>query len=294
MQNTLDLSIKKHEIGTIDGAFIIGENMKSYQSYMNNSAWNDFVDTMKKDFHFAYDEYNKGSGGELTPKGHFPPKMASYGSSSRMIYNLCKDIPNFHFEYQLPTKVGGIANLDGFIKKDNRYVFIEAKCREPYGIKSHLIDNKYKTLYEYINNDKSCNLNIHTEGAGSKMDVTFYVDNNTITCFDIKQMICHLLGIAVKFLSNPTKEKISFLYLCYNPKLIEIINKKKKEKIYFTYDQMCEECNAIDFHKLFEIILRFLSQELNIGQATENEISDMISNFDFSLCDQSNYMNYLN
>lgn len=290
MQKTLDLSIKKSEIGTTEGGYYVN-NGKPYEAYVSNQEWDVFVKDMEQNHSDAFGEYGAGSGGEMKPKGKYPPKMASYGSSSRMIYNLCKDIPNFHFEYQLPTRVGGIANLDGFIEKEDRYIFVEAKCREPYGAKSHMIEKKYKELYQYINHDKICNLNINTEDADSKIDVTFSVGERIILHFDIKQMICHLLGIAVKFLNNPSDKKILFLYLCYNPKLIEMIDDKKRTSIYATYDQMCAECNVIDFSNLFKSIVIYLSEQLKVGLATNEDIDKMLANFNFQLCDQSDYIN---
>ena len=289
MQKTLDLSIKRFEIGTTEGGYSVN-NQKPYESYVSNQEWDVFVKDMEQNHHDAFNEYGAGSGGEMKPKGKYPPKMASYGSSSRMIYNLCKGIPNFHFEYQLPTRVGGIANLDGFIEKEDRYIFVEAKCREPYGAKSHLIEKKYKELYQYINHEKACNLSIKTEDADSKIDVTFSVGERVISNFDIKQMICHLLGIAVKFLNNPSDKKISFIYLCYNPKIIEIIDDKKKTSIYATYDRMCSECNAIDFSSLFKSIVIYLSEQLKVGSATNEDIDKMLSNFKFQLCDQITYL----
>ena len=111
---------------------------------MNNDEWDAFVADMEKNHQNAFDEYGAGSGGELKPKGKYPPKMASYGSSSRMIYNLCKGIAEFHFEEKMPTKVGGTANLDGYMETGDRYIFVEAKCRELYGENSHLIESKYR------------------------------------------------------------------------------------------------------------------------------------------------------
>lgn len=290
MQTTLDLSIKKHETGTLEGGYT---TKKEYPSYMNNQMWDSFKKDMEQNHKAAYTEYGAGSGGEMNPKGKFPPKMASYGSSSRMIYNLCKDIPNFHFEYQLPTRVGGIANLDGFMDFENKYTFVEAKCREPYGVKPHLIEKKYKDLYNYINKNTSCNINIKVQDEESKIKVDFFADDLAVTYFDIKQMICHLLGIAVKFLNNPTDKKICFLYLCYNPKLIEITDTKKKDEIYKAYDKMCDECNSIDFVSLFETVIRYLHEELNVGKATNENITEITSRFTFTLCDQNNFMHYL-
>ena len=292
MQKTLDLSIKKNELGTIEGAYFVPDG-NSYSAYMSNTEWDALIKDMERNHASAFEEYGAGSGGELKPKGKYPPKMASYGSSSRMIYNLCKDIPNFHFEYQLPTRVGGVANLDGFMESDNKYIFVEAKCREPYGVKSNLIDNKYRELYKHINKDKTCNLSIQIENADSKIKVMFSVGENKIESFDIKQMICHLLGITVKFLNAPTDKKIAFLYLCYNPKFIEIAEGKKKESILKTYNQMREECNAIDFRGLFKSIVMYLSEEIKVGHATDTAMDTMLNNFDFLLCDQSTFLSKL-
>lgn len=287
MQKTLDLSIKKAETGTLDGGYSVTD-CKPYSSYMSNREWDAFVDDMQTNHRAAYIEYGAGSGGEMKPNGKYPPKMASYGSSSRMIYNLCRGNPNFHFEKKLPTKVGGTANLDGYMETEDTCYFVEAKCREPYGGKPHLIESKYKRLYEHISGDPSVNLHIETKDTDGKMSVAFSVENIIISRFDIKQMICHLLGIACQFLSQPTDKKISFIYLCYNPKLISIIDKDKEPLIYEAYDGMCAECQAIDFKNLFASIIRYLHFDLHIGHATEDEVSTAVNNFVFSLCDQDN------
>ena len=109
----LDLAIKLNEIGTTDGGYDIkyGEKMLHKQTYMTNAEWELFLLAMSET---AKKEYGAGGGDELNGKNGHPPKMASYGSSSRMIYNLSKEKKGFHFEKKLPTTVGGTANLDGF------------------------------------------------------------------------------------------------------------------------------------------------------------------------------------
>jgi hypothetical protein len=293
MQKTLDLSIKNHEHGTTHNGYITA-NKKIYPAYMNNQAWEAFVADMMEHHNDAYREYGAGSGGELKEKGNYPPKMASYGSSSRMIYALSKGETGFHFEYQLPTVVGGTANLDGYLEKENELIFVEAKCREPYGSKPHLIEDAYRALYEYLTDDQGCDLNISTEDADDKkMNVTFSVDGLPITRFDIKQMICHLLGIAAKLLERPTDKKITFLYLCYDPHYIEIADEKKAKKILAAYDQMRAECEAIDFTKLWESIVTYLRVKLDVGTATDREVASMLANFRFTLCDQEVYQDLL-
>ena len=78
--------------------------------------------------------------------------MASFGSSSRFIYELSKGISGFKFEEKLDTKVGGIANLDGFIKSNGKYIYIEAKRREIYYSthEGEEIKNVYMPVYEKI------------------------------------------------------------------------------------------------------------------------------------------------
>jgi len=198
---TLDLSIKFNETGTSNEgkSYILSE--RQYENYIDNEKWSAFVEEMKTEYPLAYAEYGEGSGDELGIKkiGKYPPKMASYGSSSRMIYLLSRDIEGFQFEKKIPTTVGGIANMDGFLQSENIQFFIEAKCREPYSPKSYIIDRKYEALYRYIDAEPSvdikCNITIIDD---EKMQVKFVAQGTIITAFDIKQMISHLLGIATK------------------------------------------------------------------------------------------------
>ena len=39
--------------------------------------------------------------------------------------------------------IGGKANLDGFCEDDSRYVFVEAKCHEPYIVKKNVVSECY-------------------------------------------------------------------------------------------------------------------------------------------------------
>jgi len=219
----------------------------------------------------------------------YPPKMASFGSSSRMIYNLMKDVDGFLFEKQLSTTVGGTANLDGFMETESKYVFVEAKCREPYSAKINEYEWKYEDLYKYITQSPKTKLECEITGDkenDKKMKVKFKVSNEVIEHFDIKQMICHLLGVATAFLKGEFDIKnIEFIYLLFNPKLIEIEDEKAKSKIHKIYTQTCNECNLVDFKKLFEVIIEFLKIECRIDENVFTE--DLVSRFNFNLCDQT-------
>ena len=289
---TLDLSIKFNETGISNKSksYILSE--RQYENYIDNEKWSAFVEEMKTEYPLAYAEYGEGSGDELGIKkiGKYPPKMASYGSSSRMIYLLSRDIEGFQFEKKIPTTVGGIANMDGFLQSENIQFFIEAKCREPYSPKSYIIDRKYEALYRYIDAEPSvdikCNITIIDD---EKMQVKFVAQGTIITAFDIKQMISHLLGIATKKLNNPTEEKIRFVYLLYNPTSIKIVNPKHTERIMAAYNTQVNECNSIPFADLFGVVIDYLHEIKRVGYATEQEINIIKSAFTFELCDQNNY-----
>lgn len=285
LQKLLDKAIKNDESPIVnDNGFDTGT--KCYDTYMSNTEWEKFLSEMS---HKHRADYDNGSGGELevrkSDKNIFPPKMASYGSSSRMIYNLAKDIENFNFEEKLPTTVGGIANLDGFFENDNTYIFIEAKCREPYGTKVSSVEIKYKDLYRFISDSTETSLCCNNKGEEkSKMNIEFSYNGTVISHFDIKQMICHLLGVATAFLNGKYTDKdIKFLYLLYNPTLISPPNEPEWEDLIDIYDQTCNECNMIDFSKLYYVIFEYLKIKLNKSDVQNK------SRFTFRLCDRNNF-----
>lgn len=293
---TLDLSIKKAETGDtkVGKCYILGE--RQYENYIDNEAWTAFVDEMKRQYPTAYEEYGEGSGDELGIKkiGRYPPKMASYGSSSRMIYMLSRDIPGFRFEKKLSTSVGGIANMDGYLCNGETHYYVEAKCREPYSPKSYVIDRKYEDLYRWLDQDEkvalTCDIIILDK---NKMKVCFLADGKELTRFDIKQMICHLLGIATAKLNQPTEEKTEFLYLLYNPKHIEIVNQHHQEQMLSIYETAVAECKCIPFAELYAAVVRYLYINRKVGMISENKMLKIAGNFSFALCDQETYLSCL-
>lgn len=263
-------------------------NGKPYNNYLSNDSFEEFVEDMKTNHTTAYEMYGKGGGKELEErkvgKNVYPPKMASFGSSSRMIYNLMKDTDGFLFEKKLPTTIGGIANLDGFMETEEKCVFVEAKCREPYTTKDGIIERKYEDLYKVITasdkTDVACDIKVIDE---RKMEVKFTSGETELHSFDMKQMISHLLGVASAFLKGEFEvKKIDFVYLLFNPKLIEI--KEGKTEINRIYEQICNECNSVDFKALFEVIVGYLQTVKGLGK----DKCDIVNNFSFRLCDQSN------
>lgn len=290
----LDLAIKLKEKGSSDGAYEVTHNGKflSKAAYMTNEEWKAFADAMQKYTPSAYKEYSEGDGGELDEKNGRPPKMASYGSSSRLIYTLSREKSGFHFEKKLHTTVGGTANLDGFYEDGNRYIFVEAKCHEPYTAKNNSVSARYSELYEYITERMMGNLQIEMEKSkcGRYMNVKYLSDGEEICHFDVKQMICHLLGIATGVLSGELENKqTDFIYLLYDPTELDVSPDAKTE-IDRIYERTCYECNLIDFQELYRVILTYLrDKKLKCSKISGSGIDLTVCKFTFTLASQDFY-----
>ena len=215
LNKILDLAIMRAELSEkpeLGAGYTVKGREKPYENYLDNNSWKRLYDDMDKNHHSAFIGYGNGGGKELeehTSGAHtYPPKMASFGSSSRMIYNLAKDTDGFCFEEKLPTTIGGTANLDGFKKTTDKCIFVEAKCREPYSKKSSEVERKYQNLYEFISGSSKTTVTCiisdlaDPKKNATKMNVKFKSRSIEINNFDMKQMICHLLGIATAFLNG--------------------------------------------------------------------------------------------
>ena len=129
---------------------------RKYDRYMSNEGWERYLAEMSEDHR---KQYVDGDGGEIKEKrgrwGMYPPKMACYGSSSRIIYTLLRNVPSIEFEKKLDTQVGRHpANLDAYLRKGYTDIFLEAKCREIYSSHNKIeIGKVYKPVYEYIKKD---------------------------------------------------------------------------------------------------------------------------------------------
>lgn len=288
LNQILDYAIMQDETAKnpeLKSGYKIGN--KIYDNYLENDCFIAFVEAMKKKYNTAYKMYCAGGGKELE-ENKYPPKMASFGSSSRMIYNLMKDTKGFLFEKQLPTTVGGTANLDGFMDTGDKYIFVEAKCREPYSIKNNVYDKKYEELYKSISNSDKTNISCDIKDIKDnekEMKVIFKVNDNPIHNFDMKQMISHLLGVATAFLNGGFELRdIEFIYLLFDPTLIEIKDEKARGKIYEIYKNTCDECNATDFKALFEVVIDYLKSYKKWDKDIETR--DLTNGFKFKLCSQ--------
>ena len=246
-----------------------------YDRYMSNDGWRRYLDEMSKDHR---DQYEKGDGGELK-EGKYPPKMACYGSSSRIIFTLLKDIPDIKFEYPLKTYVyRGCrpANLDGYLCADNADIFVEAKCREIYTKHSKVkASREYFKVYEYIR-DNHKNFYFDKEDVIDKSvyNYRFFYNNKHIIHFDIKQLISHFLGIAAGVLEGRVKDRIRFVYFIYNPEELQ------KESLSNIYGKTIAEIDKNGVIELFKAVFEY--------QKHARMIEKEAPLFEFVVADQDN------
>ena len=121
------------------------------------------------------------------------------------------------------------------------------------------------------------------------MTAEFFADGEALEHFDIKQMICHLLGIATGLLTGTVKQKqIDFIYLLYDSTELDI-EPDAKEAVDRIYERTCYECNLIDFAELFRAILAFLNETKFNGAMTSDELDRAVINFTFTLATQDFY-----
>ena len=285
MQTALDCAIRDYE-HNIEAGYII--NGTQYFNYICNQEWKKYLNDMKP---CHKNQYGMGAGGELK-EGKYPPKMASFGSSSRLIYELSKDIDGFIFEEKLDTRVGGTAHLDGFLRRGCDYIYIEAKRREIYG-SSHE-NEEIKSVYEPVFNKikEVCGslFDYQSVECKSKKEedtrkVTFIVNGKSVKYFDLKQLICHFLVITYDIAKHPvSKVKVTFLYLVYNPKdLKQNIDKSYCKRIMKRHEDVVEfiKTNISLFNEIFQAILQY--------QVDTHKLEKPEIDFDFKLVDQYNY-----
>ena len=282
LQHKLDLAIRDKEGKLYGEGYIIPKSKLAYDRYMSNEGWERYLAEMSEDHRKQYEE---GDGGEINEKrgrwGIYPPKMACYGSSSRIIYTLLRGVANIEFEKKFATLVGHTANLDAYLQTGYTDIFLEAKCREIYASHTKIdIGDVYKPVYEYI---KQCNkkfgYSVEPSKANNKFKCSFYYDGKPIIRFDIKQLISHFLGIAAGVLEGVIKDNIRFVYFIYNPN--ELGNKTLDR----VYTDTIKERYKIDVIELFKAVFEYQKKNLKI----EKEMPI----FEFVLADQNDIIDNL-
>ena len=290
LQHKLDLAIRDKEDKRYGEGYLVAKSKSVYDRYMSNDGWDRYLAEMSEDHRI---QYKNGDGGELK-EGRYPPKMACYGSSSRIIYTCLREVGGIKFEHQLPTRVGSRpANLDAYLNADIRDIFIEAKCREIYAKHSKVrasigYNDVYKHISEY-HNSFSFGADIISDNQGVKdknnYNYRFFYNNEPVIRFDIKQLVSHFLGIAAGVLEGIVKNNIRFVYFIYKPNKL---GNKDLDRVYAeTINEIGknDEIDKIGIIELFKAVFEYQKKNLKI----EKEMPK----FEFILADQNNIMNYL-
>ena len=195
----------------------------------------------------------------------------------------------------MPTRVGGTANLDGYIMRGDVDVFVEAKCTEIYSShKTIEVSDVYEDVYRQLVGKTHKKFSYDNNGRPIKdgktddkhFKCTFKFDGEKIVHFDIKQLICHFLAISANILENEKANKnVKFVYLIFNPEeVIEQVEKEsyKKQIIEIFGDTKKEITDYFDMELLFESIFEIQAKRLGLE-------GKKYSSFVFCIADQKDY-----
>lgn len=260
---------------------------KFYDTYYSKASFDQFVADMRANYpehnrKYAGDPnvtHNKGGqGGELVEKkgryGYVPPKMASVASSSRFCYLALKDgtdvlLPDrvvkkeeveFEKECQIWKDSSTAPQLDAYISDERIDYYIEAKCHEIFDVHKIEFKNKYWNIFEADNSFKKAIVGVEKGKEKFVLARTVFGLSDKQTRFDVKQFICHLLGIAQQSKGKNAK----LVYLFFKPlakeeaisKEIDLIFAELKEEIKAIFScsiirEFCEE-NQIELEAIAE------------------------------------------
>lgn len=283
LQNKFDLAKKEFDIknhtyagGTQQSGYIV-EGRKPYLAYRTKEEW--ALDLDKIPFKDRY----KGGGNELIG---CPPPMASYGSSSRYIlFESLGNFPDFLPEESLKTKFGGCAKVDGYLSEHNTY--IEAKCREIYVSPATKWNDTYIPLFNHLT-EMMPNVFAFEKRLSKKGNpyIDFSLEHRKLQGFDIKQILCHLLGIINRYKDN-CDTKVSFIYLLYNPSCLSPFLNNNKQKIEDKYKIEIDEATTFGNH--YKEFVFHISRFMKIAEDAAETLSH---NFTFLIYDQYKYRNF--
>ena len=173
--------------------------------------------------HFKfYNRYKHGKGSELEPQGSFPPKMASVASSSRFCYLALRDgiqgiVTRDNVNVEHPCRINGIKGtapqLDAYASDINTY--FEVKCHEIFDSHTVKMSSSYWNLIYGENNDFGFLADRVSNIDCFDIPLSEFGIESDKSMFDIKQLLCHLLGISFQ---NDVSENKRLVYLFFKPK----------------------------------------------------------------------------
>lgn len=255
-KETFDSIIKKNlveEYGKDQfGYKIIEKNTeRNYENYYTEAAFNDFLETMASPkYKKYYESYAEGKGSELKRQkgryGEMPPKMASVASSSRFCYLALRngtDALGFKgsVEFEKGCAINGITGiapqLDAFIPEKD--IYVEAKCHEIFDSHKAKLKIKYWDLFYRENNEFGFDAKNKKSEEYFEIPLSCFGIKKDYIRFDIKQFLCHLIGIASQKGANNSK---SLMYLFFKP---QTDNEEQQKELDAIFNELAEEIKVI-------------------------------------------------
>ena len=255
-------SVIKNNLIEVNGRTAFGyELSKTYENYYSKSVFKSFLEEMQQPCYMdSFERYENGKGSELKEQhgryGKTPPKMASVASSSRFCYLALRDGAQclgskepVQFEHECRIKgISGTApQLDGYIPDGN--IYFEAKCHEIFD--NHKIKMKAQ-YWDYLyghNNEFGFAPIEKTDGVEFEIPLSVFGINKEYSMFDIKQFLCHLLGIV----SNKEKEESATLvYMFFKPLTDSALIQRQIEEVFKRLEDEIE--NLFDSSPIREFI----------------------------------------
>lgn len=236
-------------IGIDNFGYTVSKTGKTYSDYYNNLVFARFIEEMNSDrYRDAFRAYNAGKGSELNENrgryGKMPPKTASVASSSRFCYLALRDgaralggSGQVKFEYAcaIPGMSGIPPQLDAYISVDNTY--IEVKCHEIFDSHRIVLKEKYWDYIYGVDNKFGFPVLERLSGSEFEIPLAAFGIKKFRSMFDIKQFLCHLLGIAAQ-----KNDSATLVYLFFKPKAEQ---PDDKQEIDVLFDTLTAEVNAI-------------------------------------------------
>ena len=219
--------------------YVVPDNPKVYSFYYDKKQFNAFVADMREHYKSAYIAYGEGKGGELSEKkgryGTLPPKMASVASSSRFCYLALRNNAkafcasgDVQFEHECRISgidIGTAPQLDAYITEKN--IYIEVKCHEIFDSHKVLMKEKYWDHIYGVKNDFGFPVLDKTKSDHFEIPLSVFNIENKSSRFDIKQFLCHLMGIA-----SQSQNKAMLVYLFFKPKTDHVNQAEEIEKVF--------------------------------------------------------------
>lgn len=249
---------------------------KTYKNYYTKEVFEKFKNTMEKSYSEYYKDYDIGTGSEFKEKkgkyGWMPPKMASVASSSRFCYLALRDGAqalggdNVKFEYECiieDIEAKTYPQLDAYIEES--HTFVEAKCHEIFDSHKIKMSKKYE---KYLTKDFGITLGEDQKNSIFEIPLSEFGIEKSTSRFDIKQLLCHLIGIKSEK-KRLEVDEVTLTYLFFKPKTND---ENVNEQIDEVFEELTDEINKIFSNKH---ICRFISNN-NIHLNAVAEYSEIM------------------